>query len=453
MQKSNITVLFAAFQRHLQTNLAFLNGKKLLLAVSGGLDSMVLAGLFKQNDNDIALAHCNFKLRGNEADADEEFVKDYGIKNGIPVFTKSFNTETYAGKHGISIQMAARELRYRWFEEVRKKHGFHFILTAHHADDQIETLLINLIRGTGLEGLTGIPEHHKNIVRPLLPFNRTELKQYALENNIKWREDRSNAETKYMRNKIRHQLLPLIASINPNYRDGFKQTIANLQGSASIVKKHVKKLNCAYFKRAGAGTWHIDIKKLKHEKPLKPLLFEMLKDFGFTEWDDVYHLLNAQTGKQLISKTHRLVKDRDKWILSKLKTGKPVFTEISIPENLREIEFPEGKLLFQSLEKTESLPELSDSSDTILIDYSKLQYPLSVRKWQKGDCFYPFGMEGKKKLSKYFKDEKLSRPDKENIYLLCSRNKIVWVIGMRLDKRFKLEENTRKIIQVKYKKE
>jgi tRNA(Ile)-lysidine synthase len=440
------------FENHINTVFPYLKGKKLLIAVSGGIDSVVLADLMRQNNFDIALAHCNFQLRGKDSDKDEAFVKDLAKKMEIPVFAVKFDTKKYASENKISTQVAARELRYKWFEKIRKEHRFSFILTAHHADDDLETVLINLIRGTGLEGLTGIPERNKNIIRPLLPFPREEIENYADDKGLKWREDLSNNEDKYTRNKIRHHILPVLKELNPGFNDSFRQTLSHLKGSSAIVKESVSKARCRIFKKTGKDSYELEIKKIRRLKNTRHYLYEMLKDFGFTEWDDVYRLLEAQPGKQVFSDTHRLIKDRDLLLLTGLSSADNVRSkEFKISSDQKKLYLDGCTLLFRDIPVKEIKKEKivkSDPEKEVYLDKKSIKFPLTVRKWKEGDYFYPIGMQGKKKLSKFFKDEKLSVLDKENIWLLCDQNKIAWVIGKRMDDRFKITENTKEILKI-----
>jgi len=440
------------FENHIHTVFPYIKGKKLLLAISGGIDSVVLADLLLQNDYDFALAHCNFQLRGTDSDKDEAFVKDFAQKRNIPVFTVKFDTKKTASERKISTQVAARELRYEWFENIRKEHQYNFILTAHHADDNLETVLINLLRGTGLEGLTGIPERNKNIIRPLLPFTREEIKNYAEKKELKWREDLSNFEDKYTRNKIRHHILPVFKELNSGFDNSFVQTLSHLKGAQSILKETVKKAQCRIFNKTDKDAYQMDIKKIKRLKNTKHYLYEMLKDYGFTEWEDVYHLLTAQPGKQVFSKTHRLIKDRDYLLLTKLKSNSDPSVEVyKISADQKTLKTDEGTLLFKDLGVEEVENEnifKSDPEKEVYLDKNKIEYPLTVRKWKDGDYFYPIGLQGKKKLSKYFKDEKISVLDKENIWLLCDQNKIAWVIGKRMDDRFKITPDTKEILKI-----
>ncbi len=439
--------MLLAFQKHIDVHFSFLKKKKLLIAISGGVDSVVLTHLLDQLNFNIALAHCNFRLRGVASDLDEAFVQNFAKKSQCDFYVTSFETKDYATKKNISIQMAARDLRYAWFDQLIKKHDFDYLLTAHHADDNLETFLINLSRGTGLEGLTGIPTINNQIIRPLLPFSRKEIETYANNNDISWREDLSNAETKYLRNKLRHDVIPLLKEINPNLLESFTKTIEHLKGSKQIVRDRINEIKKEATIETGKNL-ELKIQNLKSLENPKAYLFEILNTYGFTEWDDILNLLEAQSGKQVFSKTHRLIKDRDYLILSKI--SKPLKEEEAfiINDSDGHISFPNFQLDLKDVEPKFISDILKNNKQTVYFDKSLLTFPLTVRKWKKGDYFYPLGMRGKKKLSKYFKDEKLSVLDKENIWLLCSKNDIVWVINHRQDERFKVIKSTKNILKI-----
>ena len=431
------------FKNHINDALPFLKGKKLILTISGGIDSVVLAYLCHELGLNFALAHCNFNLRGEESDADEAFLVKLADDLDLELFVESFDTNKYATDTKLSIQMAARELRYRWFEELVQLLDFDYVLTAHHADDNLETFLINLSRGTGIEGLTGIPEINEYIVRPLLPFSRTEIINYAETNGIKWREDSSNSSTKYLRNKLRHDVIPVLKQINPQWLQNFKMTQDHLHDSKILIDDFMTQVykDVVHFE---GDIIKFDIRKLlKYPNP-KPYLYQLLKSYRFTAWDDIYTLLEAQSGKQVFSETHRLLKDRDFLILSlkeSLDEGEEI--QYGILEDLAPVKTPFGTLRFESISELQQ-----GESNTIYVDKDKLQFPLTIRKWEQGDYFFPLGMQGKKKLSKYFKDEKLSLLEKEQVWVLCSGNEILWVINRRGDNRFKVSADTTQILKV-----
>jgi tRNA(Ile)-lysidine synthase len=288
------------FQNHIHFYFPYLKGKKLLLATSGGIDSMVLVHLLLKLNSKVGIAHCNFKLRGNESDADENFVKQFAKENQIPFHTISFQTEKYATENKLSIQLAARKLRYDWFNEVLAKKKYDYITTAHHLDDQVETFLINFTRGTGLDGLTGIPSQNGKIIRPLLPFSREEIETFAQEKDIKWREDSSNSSNKYLRNKLRHDIIPILKELNSSFLDSFQNTLSHLkeandlseEASKMVYEKVVEKFDYKI---------EINIQQLLQFNNYKSYLYQWLKEYGFTSWEDIYDLVSAQSGKQVFS--------------------------------------------------------------------------------------------------------------------------------------------------------
>ena len=430
------------FTAHINKNFPFLKDKKLLIAISGGLDSVVLYHLLATLNFDISLAHCNFNLRGKESDLDEKFVDNLSQKTSNQIFIKSFDTEKYSKENKLSTQIAARELRYTWFQELVEKHNFDYILTAHHADDNLETFLINLTRGTGLEGFTGIPKINGNIARPLLPFSREDILNYAKENKIEWREDASNASTKYTRNKIRHQVIPVLKEINPSLLSSFEKTLENLQESQQILEDRIDEVSLEIIDTKETIT-KINIAKIQQLSNPKAYLYQLLKNHSFTEWNDVYDLLSAQSGKQVFSKTHRLLKDRDFLLLTRKEISTKPQENIEIAENETKIKVP-FKMIFEVV-----LQKSTENKQTIYVDKDLLKYPLIIRKWQNGEYLYPTKMQGKKKLSKFFKDDKFSLLEKENTWLLCNaNNEIIWVINHRQDRRFSTKPSTQSTIKI-----
>ncbi|MFV8394091.1 tRNA lysidine(34) synthetase TilS [Flavobacterium sp. LB2P6] len=429
------------FQNHLLHNFQFLNGKKILLATSGGKDSMVMVYLFQQLGYTIAIAHCNFQLRGMESFEDQNFVQEYAAKNDIPVFITQFDTKAFSEDYKISTQVAARELRYNWFYELLETEKLDYILTAHHADDNLETFLINLGRGTGLEGLTGIPEQNEKVVRPLLAFSQEEMEEYAGLNNIQWREDSSNASDKYLRNKIRHHLVPMLKELNPNFLSSFNKTQMYLQEAQAMVEDASIMIYQQVAKQE-ADTIYFDLQQLKKLPNYKSYLYQWLKEFEFSAWDDIYDLVESQSGKYVFSPEYRLLKDRDSLILSPINFVNEK-EEYFIAEDQKEVNIP----LNLTFCKVADISIVSNK--TIFVDADKLQYPLILRHWNEGDKLQPFGMNGKsKKVSKLFKDEKLSLIDKENAWILCSNDQIVWIIDVRQDERFKVQNTTKNILKI-----
>lgn len=429
------------FQNHLLHNFRFLNGKKLLLATSGGIDSMVMVHLFQQLDFEIAIAHCNFQLRGMDSFGDQNFVQNYADANNIPLFVTQFDTKAFAEDYKLSTQVAARELRYNWFYELLETEKFDYILTAHHADDNIETFLINLTRGTGLDGLTGIPEQNENVIRPFLLFSRQEIETYAKENTIQWREDSTNASDKYLRNKIRHHLVPILKELNPNFLSSFHKTQTYLQEAQAMVED-ASIMVYQQVANQDEDNIHFDLNQLMKLPNYKSYLYQWLKEFGFSAWDDIYDLVESQSGKQVFSPEFRLLKDRDFLILSPMNFENEK-EEYLIDVNQTEVKIPLNLSFCKVADIT------IGSNTTIFVDADKLHFPLVLRHWNDGDVFQPFGMEGKsKKVSKLFKDEKLSLIDKENTWILCSNNEIVWIVGIRQDNRFRIENETQNILKI-----
>ena len=428
------------FREHIKTNFSFLNGKKILIACSGGVDSVVLSFLLKKSGFKIGLAHCNFSLRGKESDGDETFVVDWADRLSIPVFTETFDTKEFAKDHKLSTQMAARELRYQWFAEILKDFEYDYIATGHHADDDLETLLINLSRGSGLQGLMGIPAINKTVIRPLLPFSRSEIVASAKENKLQWREDSSNASTDYLRNKLRHDVIPNYKNATEGVLQNVRKTQKFLKDSQNLIEDYMALVyKLAVTENFDGYALHIN--KLQELPHTKAVLYQLLHPFGFTDWPIVSELLEAQSGKQVFSATHRLVKDRNVLLLTKI-TSEKKNDEISIKKGIKKIEFP-LQMEFKPIDKIGYV-----DNSVIYIDKDKIQYPLKLRRWRKGDTFQPFGMKGKKKLSKFFKDEKVSLLAKEKVWLLCSNSEIIWVIGHRADERFKVTSSTTNILKI-----
>lgn len=401
---------------------------------------MVLTHLLKSLNFEIALAHCNFSLRGKESDGDEMFVIGLANNLEISVFAETFDTKKFAKEHKVSTQMAARTLRYNWFEEILNDFKYDYLLTAHHLDDDLETFFINLSRGTGLNGLTGIPKENNKIIRPLLNFSRAEILQYAEKNNLKWREDSSNQKADYLRNKLRLQVLPQFKETNESLLNNFQKTQRNLQSSQNLIEDYMALVYNLVVSEA-SDSYKINVQKIKELPHTEALLYELLNGFGFTEWEDVSNLMDAQTGKQIFSKTHQLLKNRDELVL----------TEISDVNTSEEFLVSKDGITSPINLKIEPSKYIGETEKNLIyVDSEKLNFPLKLRKWSSGDTFQPFGMKGKKKLSKFFKDEKIPLNEKDKIWLLLSDEKIVWIIGHRMDDSFKVNENTEKILKITY---
>lgn len=397
---------------------------------------MVLTHLSQQCSLEFVLAHCNFQLRGGASDADEKLVKQTANGLGIEYVVTHFDTVGYMNKNKVSLQIAARDLRYHWFAELMQELNIKTLVTAHHSDDNLETFIINLSRGTGITGLTGIPERTEYISRPLLAFSRAQILEYAQQEKIQWREDSSNGNTKYLRNKVRHEIVPLLKELHPTFLDNFEMTRAHLSDTASLTENYLARLSTELFEKEN-GHIRISIHKLQSLHPLKAYLYGLFEKFGFTAWNDIALLLTAMSGKEVHSKTHRLIKDRE-FLLLVEKLPK-IVKEYQIHEHEDNINTP----VRLSIAQVDSIEETGRA--ILYTDKETLKYPLTVRKWCKGDYFYPLGMKGKKKLAKFFKDEKIDVASKHEQWLLCSGKDIVWVIGKRPDERFKVTQATTQI--------
>jgi len=433
------------FIKYISDNHLFNQADTILVGVSGGIDSVVLLDLLDKAGFSVAIAHCNFRLRGAESDGDERLVCDLARKYDAPLFKTSFETADYALENKISIEMAARDLRYQWFEMIRATHHFDCIAVAHHRDDQLETFFLNLARGTGLTGLTGMKPVNGKIVRPLLFASRDEIEKYRHENFLDFREDSSNLSLDYQRNKIRHTLLPVMESLNPSFREGLIRTMSYLEDVSKICDRAIQQ-NWERVSVRKGNDYLISIAELKLLDPLPTYLFEFLKSFGFNSQVvvDIVASLDGIPGKQFVSQTHRLVRDRESLILSPLQPENR--KQFYLEEGMKELVFP-VHLKISVSEKKEKF-ELSDSRFVACIDRDHVQFPLLIRRWEKGDYFKPLGMNGFKKISDFFIDSKLSLPEKEHVWILANGEQVVWIIGHRLDDRYKITPSTQNILRL-----
>lgn len=422
---------------------------KILLAVSGGIDSMVMAYIFQQQGYTTGVAHCNFTLRAKDSDKDEEIVRQFAEKYNTPFYSRRFDTKSFAKKNRISIQMAARELRYKWFEEIREDNLYDYIAIAHNLNDNIETLLINLIRGTGLAGMAGMKPSVNRIIRPLLFATRHDILSFRNQNNIDYREDSSNADTKYIRNKIRHLVIPLLREINPSIETTLNETTERFSGLNEIVTGHISRLR-EKISEEKDQLIVFNINQLKKHLHNKAVVFELFKPYGITSaiLTDLLKIIEGKTGGQVITDTHRIIKDRNEIIVSAgVIRDETTYTINGIDDFSV---FP-GISSAKNFRITDSF-EIPDEPSVACVDFQKVSYPVIIRKWKAGDNFYPLGMSRKKKLSDYFIDKKYSKFDKENIFILESDGKIVWIIGDRIDERFKITGSTKKGLLIKSKR-
>jgi len=453
--------LLNRFQKNIRQQNLFQAKDTLLLAVSGGIDSIVLCDLCKQAGYDFMILHCNFQLRGEESKRDENFVRGLGTKYGVEVLVKKFETEKYAREKKFGIQEAARDLRYQWFKEIFNAqfsmlnaqrdltHGSRLmthVLTAHHADDNIETVLMNFCRGTGLRGLEGIPVSSDHIRRPLLSFWKEELIEFAKENKLEFVEDSSNRSSKYARNLFRNEIIPLIAKAYPQVKSNLRDNIdrfQEIQKLYHISVKEIKKKLC----RKKNDEVHIPIKQLMLYKN-RALIFEIISEYDFTEKqiDEVIKLSEAESGKLIESPNgaYRIIKFRSWFIISRNQTVNADI--IVIEEGIKNVQCSMFSVQFSTVAVSDF--KLQTSNLIACLDAKEISFPLILRKWKPGDYFYPLGMKKKKKLARFFIDQKLSRTEKEKVWVLEMNKKILWVLGMRIDDRFKITEKTRSVLKI-----
>ncbi|MBR5663639.1 MAG: tRNA lysidine(34) synthetase TilS [Bacteroidales bacterium] len=445
------------FRAYITSNHLINKGDRILVALSGGVDSMVLAELLRKEGYDIAFAYCNFHLRGKESDEDEQFVREYAERVGVKLFVKQFDTLDYVENNKVSVEMAARELRYAWFNDLinanehlnassaaQKVAGvsnersewnslrFDKLALAHHADDQIETFFINLLRGSGIKGLKAMQPRNGMYIRPLLWATRTEIKQFAGANNIQWREDSTNSDTVYLRNKIRHDLMPVFDSIKPEAREKILESVSHLASEnqlyRELLKEKLSQIEIVDGVLHSIPKRHFDLQ----------LLFEWIRDFGFSysQCDSIFSSLNSEPGKEFYSADYQLVIEKE--------------TIEIFPINLN---LNNPKLSFEQFEKTPNFVVLTTDSNVAQIDYDKLKLPLKTRIWQQGDRFHPLGMRGTKLVSDFFNDNNFTAFQKKITPILVdSDGQIVWIVGHRIDDRFKITEKTKTIYQINFEK-
>lgn len=430
--------MLAKLKAHIEDNALLLEGERLLLTVSGGKDSVCMAHLFAAMNIPFSIAHCNFSLRGDESDGDEQFVRLLAEKWAVSFHVKHFDTLRYAQENGLSIQMAARTLRYEWFHSL----GYDKIATAHHQDDAIETLLIKKSRKASLGALRGIAVKQNNVIRPMLCFVAKEVKEYVQAHAIDYREDSSNASIDYQRNALRLETLPALEKENPNIRQELLEEIAENERAYQALQLEVERMRLQCFKEQANGTKLLIAPLLKHPEK-EAVVYELLKSFGPFSWKAVFDLLEAESGKYLQNEKCRLIKDRVHLLI--VNRTEEIASETTVLASVAQISVPIA-LQFKILD-TEGF-YLDKKKTSAALDFDKLHFPLLLRPWKQGDSFIPLGMKGRKKLSDYMIDEKFSIPEKENTWVLCSKGEIVWVVGHRIDERYKLVPQTEKVYLV-----
>ena len=428
------------FLSYCKENNLIKDGQKTLIAISGGADSVVLSHLFHSCKLPFALAHCNFKLRGANSDADETFVRKLALKYDCQFYIKSFNTTQFANQNKLSIEMAARQLRYQWFESIRLEHGYDFVATAHHQEDNAETVMLNIIRGTGLRGLIGIKNKTQHIIRPMLFADKAMILDYVKKQNLSFRTDESNNELIYKRNKLRNIVFPILKELNPSVVKTLNENAGRISQSFDFYEQKLNEILSNIVKQPTEEVQTIAIAALQNTGFTELLLFEWLRPYGFTEdvLQNVYEVLSAQSGKRFIAGEYELLKDREMLVLSKTAS---VIPPVTIEDDTKQIDFP----IHLRIEKR-SISEVEYKNiphSVAVFDAKRIAFPLTVRQWQDGDWFIPLGMNQRKKLSDFFIDKKVPLHEKNNTLVLVDKNgEILWVIGHRISDNVKVTEKT-----------
>ena len=438
--------MITRIQKYISDNNLLNKRSKVIVGLSGGPDSMALIHILIKLGYECIAAHCNFHLRGDASNNDAFFVREWCKERNLPLLMIEFDTNQYATENKISIEMAARDLRYNWFEEIRTNQNANAIAIAHHRDDSVETTLINLIRGTGIKGLTGIPVKNNYIIRPLLAISRSEIMEYLSLNQIPYVTDSTNEEDIYTRNIIRLNVIPLLETINPSVKNSIITTSANLKEVEKIYNQYIQSAIKSVLEND-----RIDISKLKSTYSQQSVLFEILSPLGFppSVVEDISNNLDSIPGKVYLSKEYRLLKDREYLVISKINREEAFQTQ----EFLIYSDSINSDIPFDlKVRKEEYITDFNIKKDNTVmqVDFDKLSFPLTLRKWRKGDWFIPLGMRGKKKLSDFFTDNKFSLFQKEDTWVLLSGEDIVWIVGHRIDNRFKITPTTKAVFTIKW---
>lgn len=436
------------FRGFIEERKLFGTSDSILLAVSGGRDSVVMADLFHRAGYEFAIAHCNFNLRGAESDLDEHFSRDLARQYLVPFHSQSFSTIEFSRAEGISVQMAARDLRYRWFEELRRDKGFDWIATAHHRDDEVETFLINILRGTGIRGLSGIPVKRGNVVRPLLFATRKEIDTYIAAQGLKFREDSSNIDEKYLRNSIRHRVIPLLETLNPDFAGSIAGNVERIREFLEVVDSRLEELRRRVASASDEGIRY-NRAGLASEGNMKFWTYELLRNYGFSRdaTDRLAEMPEGTSGRQFISPTHRLLVEREDLLVQSLTELEQQSRSVSVAVE-KDTAFIESPVRMKFEQFDSEGIEISGDRQNAFIDLDRLEFPLELRPWKEGDAFRPLGMKGSKKLSDFFIDNKIEVVQKKKAYVLCSGKDIVWLVGYRLDDRYKITPSTYKVLKV-----
>ncbi|MBI1341719.1 MAG: tRNA lysidine(34) synthetase TilS [Terrimonas sp.] len=438
------------FISFIQEQKLFADKNRLLLAVSGGVDSVVLCHLCRNAGFDFMIAHCNFQLRGPESERDEQFVKALADHYAVPFLLKRFDTQNEAWELKKSVEETARELRYAWFRQILEgevpipsgQPAPDLVLTAHHADDNIETVLMNFFRGTGIKGLRGMQPRQNKLIRPLLFARKKELEAYAREHQLDYVTDSSNAAEIFTRNFFRNTLIPRVKEYFPAAEENILQNISRW-GEAEILYQEAVEGHKRKLMEQRGDEYHIPVLKLKKSVPLVTLVYEIIKDFGFSapQVQEVIALLDRESGKYIRSATHRIIRHRNWLIIAPIENKA---AEMVIIDGEGNWDYPGGTLHLEKL----SSPKISTSNQMATLSAGRIHFPLVLRKWKKGDYFYPLGLKKKKKVSRFLIDQKLSLSDKEKIWVLEMDQKIIWILGQRIDDRFKVLDTTQEVLKI-----
>jgi len=436
--------LLEKFTQYIAREKLFAPGEKLLLAVSGGLDSVVLAELCHRSGFELLIVHCNFQLRGAESERDEAFVRGLGERYG-EVCVKRFDTVAYAEARKVSIQVAARELRYGWFESMIREGAARWIVTAHHLDDNIETMLMHFFKGTGIAGMRGMLPKQGNIVRPLLFAYKEELRTFAVAAGLQWVEDSSNESDKYTRNFFRHQLIPLVEQAYPASQNSLAENLGRFRDIEQVYRRAIDERLKRLMEYRGNEV-HVPVEKLRKETPLLTLVYELFEPFGFSpkQAGEIVALMDSSTGRYVASKTHRVLKNRNWLIVAPLAQGEAA--HILIEAGQAAVVFAEGELRLS----VEKLQPLDQGPNVALLDAGKIGYPLLLRRWKAGDYFYPLGLRKKKKVARFLIDTKVSMAEKERVWVLEMDKKLIWVVGRRIDDRWKIGPGTKDVLRIEW---
>ena len=422
-------------KEYIAKNIPLTPNEKILVGLSGGADSVALLSILKELGYCLFAAHCHFALRGEESDRDRNFAKQIASQMGIPFIEVKFDTHKYAAEKKISIEMACRELRYEWFETQRIALGCRYLAVAHHRDDSVETILINLIRGTGISGLTGIAPLNGTVIRPILSLSREDVEEYIRIQGLSYVTDSTNHETIYVRNKIRNRILPMMKEINPSVCEAIETTAVQLRETELIYRNSINKIISEIADVRNEVTY-INLQQLSQQTSVRTILYEILKNYGFvtSQLNDIISSFNEESGKRFFSLSHRIIKDRDRLIVAPL--GKEDNYLISYPaEEMLQIEYL----------SIDDLPPFTRNKNCAYFDADKLPNNLMVRHWRMGDRFLPFGMKGTQKLSDYFTTHKFSLLQKEQIWLLVAAEDILWLVGERQSDKYKITSTTKKV--------